>query len=175
MIGSIRVPFFQITALPIVYAAGTRHATSLRENKNPLLDLIGLHYMPYGLSSLQLPSGILFQLFPSSINYMFQYRRYNIRNTDQFRPDDFPKIMDELSEINNGIAGLPGVHKGDIIVSFLKDQSIKTDWLNANPALAGLITSRHFETTHLESLFESCRINNQFTEEMEVYIRKYMS
>ena len=106
---------------------------------------------------------------------MFQYRRYNIRNTDQFRPDDFPKVVSELSDINNGTSGLPVLHKGDMIISFLKDHSIKTDWLTANPALAGLITSRHFETTHLESLFESCAINNEFAEELEDYIRKNIS
>ncbi len=106
---------------------------------------------------------------------MFQYRKYNIRNTDQFRPDDYPKVLNELSDISNGITGLPGLHRGDIVISFLKERSIKNDWLVANPALAGLITSRHFETTHLESLFDSCSINTQFTNELEEYIRKNIS
>jgi hypothetical protein len=106
---------------------------------------------------------------------MFQYRRYNIRNTDQFRPDDYPKVVNELTDINNGIAGLPGQHKQDIIVSFLKGDSVKKDWLNTNPALAGLITSRHFDTTHLESLFASCSVNNQFSVELEEFIRKNIS
>jgi hypothetical protein len=103
---------------------------------------------------------------------MFQYRRYNIRNTDQFRPDDYPKVLNELTDINSAVSGLPGVHKGDIIVSFLKGDSVKKDWLNSNPALAGLITSRHFDTTHLESLFDCCKVNNQFSEELEDYVRK---
>ena|SRR5258705_2016596 len=106
---------------------------------------------------------------------MFQYRKYNIRNTDQFRPDDFPKVVNELSDINNGIAGLPGTHKGDMIISYLKKHALNADWLKANPALAGLITSRHFDTTHLESLFESCSVNSQFTHELEDYIRKNFS
>ena len=106
---------------------------------------------------------------------MFQYRKYNIRNTDQFRPDEFPKVLNELTEINNGTAGLPGLHKGDIIISFLKDRALKNDLLNTNPALAGLITSRHFETTHLESLFESCSVNHEFTRDLEEFIRKNIS
>jgi len=106
---------------------------------------------------------------------MFQYRRYNIRNTDQFRPDDYPKVLDELMNINNGIAGLPGSDKGDIIISYLKDHSIKGEFLNSHPGLAGLMTSRHFETTHLESLFDSCSVNSEFTEELEKFIRKNIS
>ena len=103
---------------------------------------------------------------------MFQYRKYNIRNTDQFRPDDYPKILNELSDISSGIAGLSGLHKEDIIVSFLKDHSLKNEWLTANPAVAGLITSKHFETTHLESLFDSCRVNIRFAEDLEDFVRK---
>jgi hypothetical protein len=106
---------------------------------------------------------------------MIKYRRYNIRNADQFRPDDFPKVMNELSNINNGTAGLPVLHKGDMIISFLKDRSINNDWTRANPALAGLITSRHFDTDHLESLFDSCSTNSQFSEALETYIRKNIS
>ena len=103
---------------------------------------------------------------------MFEYRKYNIRNTDQFRPDDFPKVLNELSDISNGIAGLSGLHKEDIVVSFLKDHSLKNEWLTANPAVAGLISSKHFETTHLESLFDCCRVNTRFAEELEDFVRK---
>ena len=106
---------------------------------------------------------------------MFQYRRYNIRNTDQFRPDDYPKVLNELTDINNGITGLPGSDKGDIVVSFLKGQSIVGDSLKTHPALTGLMTSGHFDTTHLKSLFDCCRINSQFTEELEAFIRKNIS
>ena len=103
---------------------------------------------------------------------MFQYSKYNIKEKDSFHPDDYPKVLSELADINRGIAGLPELHKGDIIISFLKDHSLKNIWLNANPALTELFSTRHFVTTHLESLFESCRINNRFTEEFEEYIRK---
>jgi len=102
---------------------------------------------------------------------MFQYSNYNIKETDSFHPDDYPKVVKELADINNAIAGLSELHKGDIIVSFLKDHSLKNIWLSANPALTELFTSRHFVTTHLESLFDSCRINNRFTEELEEYIQ----
>jgi len=106
---------------------------------------------------------------------MFQYRQYNIRTTDRFYPDDYPKVVSELSDINDGIAGLPGLHKEDIIISYLKDQSFKNTWLSANPALAELFTSGRLVTTNLKSLFESSRINDQFSEAFEEYIRKNLS
>ena len=130
--------------------------------------------MQHPSSFLQYPLACCFRLLSKTF-YMFQYRRYNIRNTDQFHPDDFPKVVNELSDINNGTAGLPAAHKGEMLISFLKDRSIKSDLLNENPALAGLITSRHFETTHLESLFDSCHVNNEFARELETYIRKNIS
>jgi hypothetical protein len=80
-----------------------------------------------------------------------------------------------LADINNGTAGVSGMYKGEIIISFLKDHSVKNDWVNANPVFAGLITSRHFDTVHLESLFESCRINSEFTTKLEEFIRKNIS
>ncbi|MFI5129365.1 MAG: hypothetical protein ACHQFX_05210 [Chitinophagales bacterium] len=106
---------------------------------------------------------------------MFQYRQYNIRNTDRFHADDYPKVVSELEDINNGIAGLPGTHKEDIIISYLKDLSIENTWLTANPSLAELFTSGRVVTTNLRSLFESCRINDQFSEAFEQYIRKNIS
>jgi hypothetical protein len=106
---------------------------------------------------------------------MFQYRQYNIRSTDRFHPDDFPKIESELSDINTGIAGLPGLHKNDIIISYLKDPSLTNARISANPALTELFTSGRLVTTNLKSLFESCRINSQFSEDFEEYIRKNLS
>ncbi len=103
---------------------------------------------------------------------MFQYRKYNIRITDQFRADDYPKMVNELSDLSNGIAGLPDLHKQDIIVSFLKNHIVTNEWVTANPELTGLISSKRFETTHLESLFDSSGVNTRFTEELEDFVRK---
>jgi hypothetical protein len=105
---------------------------------------------------------------------MFQYKKYNIKTTDRFNPDDFPKVVSELEDINNGIAGLPGLHKEDIIISWLKDHSSNT-WQSANPALTELFTSGHFVTTNLESLLECGQTNHQFSKDFEEYIRKNLS
>lgn len=106
---------------------------------------------------------------------MFPYKKYCIKTTDRFNPDDFPKVLNELADINTGTAGLPGIYKESIIISFLKDRSIQNDWLKANPVLTGLFNSGNFTTSHLESLFDSCKMNNRFLEDYEEYIRKNLS
>jgi len=106
---------------------------------------------------------------------MFQYKKYHIKNTDSFKPDDFPKVQDELDNIKNGLAKIPGIHSTDIIISFLKDPSFKKTLLGTNPALAGLFGSDSLVTTHLESLFDSCSTNNSFLSDYEEYVRKGIS
>jgi hypothetical protein len=106
---------------------------------------------------------------------MFKYKKYNIKNTDKFRPDDYPKVLNELEEITTRVAGLPGIHKGDIIISYLKDHSVKNDWMSANPALAALVTSSDLDTSNLKSLFECCQLNDPFAREFEEFIRKNVS
>ena len=106
---------------------------------------------------------------------MHRYRQYNIKNTDKFQPDDYPKVLTELEEINSEIAGLPAIHKGDIIISYLKDHSLNKTWLSANPAVTELLNSGRFVTANLKSLFECCQVNDQFSEAFEEYIRKNIS
>ena len=104
---------------------------------------------------------------------MYQYSKYNIKATDNFNPDDFPKVVDELIAINNKIAGQPGLYKEEIIISFLKNHSFQESWISANPGLTAQFSSGEFVITHLESLFESSKSNQQFAGEYEAYIRKY--
>ncbi len=106
---------------------------------------------------------------------MFQYKKYRITATDSFRPDDFPKVTDELAELNKGIAGISAAHKEEILLSFFKKHSLHSTWLKANPELTSLITSGAFATGHLESLFDSCQMNKRFQEEYENYIREKVS
>lgn len=106
---------------------------------------------------------------------MFQYKKYKINSTDSFQPGDFPKVTDELADLNKGIAGTPAACKEEILISFFKNHSLHDDWLKANPELTTLITSGTFATGHLESLFDSCQLNKQFQQEYENYIRENIS
>jgi hypothetical protein len=103
---------------------------------------------------------------------MLTYKKYNIKDADKFNPEDFPKVISELAEINEKTSGEPVDFKHDIIISYLRNHSLQQDWITANPGLSGLITGGFLVTSHLESLFESCIQNKLFLHDFENYIRK---
>jgi hypothetical protein len=95
-----------------------------------------------------------------------------IKDNEKFNPANYPKVFHELSVLNQGILHIAIYFKVEIIISYLKDHSLKTDWIEANPALARMITSGFLKTSHLESLFESCRNHKVFLKDFEDHIRK---
>ena len=101
---------------------------------------------------------------------MYQYTKYRINTTDNFNADDFPKVVTELTELNNALINLSGTHKKEIVVSFLKKHSLDSDWITANPELTGLISSGIFNTANMESLFESSQTNKEFQQQYENFI-----
>ncbi|MBK6935782.1 MAG: hypothetical protein IPH18_02030 [Chitinophagaceae bacterium] len=100
------------------------------------------------------------------------FTKYNINDTDIFNLSDFPKVEREMNNMLIRIANTPENNKAEIIISFLKDHSLKNEWFAVNPELARLISGRYFTTSHLECLFESCQKNKHFTREYEDCIRK---
>ena len=100
--------------------------------------------------------------------------RYIIKDNEQFNPENHPSAVYELSNLKQGISHTNIYYKVEIIVSFLKDHCLKTAWIEANPALAQMITSGFFKTSHLESLFESCRNNKAFCNDFEEYISRQL-
>jgi hypothetical protein len=99
----------------------------------------------------------------------------NIGEMEKFHPDNYPDMVTELSSILKGISHIPVYYKKDIVISYLKDNSIKTEWIAANPNLAALMTSGTFSTTHTETLFGWCRWNKAFRLELEQYIREKLN
>ena len=97
-----------------------------------------------------------------------------IKDNEKFSPANYPRAFHELSVLNQGISNVAMYYNVEIIVSFLKNHSLKTTWIEANPALARMITSGFFKTSHLESLFESCRNNKVFLKDFEGYISKQL-
>lgn len=97
-----------------------------------------------------------------------------IRDYEKFSPSNYPIALHELSVLNQAISHISIYYKVEIIVSYLKDHCLKTDWVNANAPLARMITSGFLKTSHLESLFESCRANKIFLKDFEDYISKQL-
>ena len=97
-----------------------------------------------------------------------------IKDYEKFSPANYPFAIHELSVLNQAISHISIYYKVEIIISYLKNHSLKTDWVEANAPLARMITSGFLKTSHLESLFESCRSNKVFLKDFEDYIGRLL-
>lgn len=100
--------------------------------------------------------------------------KYDIKDTDRFNAPLFPLVTTELSAIGERLSQIPCRNRGEIVISFLKDHSLKTTWLGESRTTTDLMTSRAFATIHIESMFESCKANSQFLRSFEEYIQKQL-
>ena len=99
------------------------------------------------------------------------YKKYLIRDTDHFDPYNFPKLTEDLDTINVAMVAKPAAFNTDMLLSFLKDNSIRTEWTNANPQLAEMISSKSLPVEDLGAMFECCSKNPSFRKQLEEYIR----
>lgn len=91
---------------------------------------------------------------------------------DIFNPEKTPEMVKELSALNEGTAHTPVYFKTEIIISYLKNHSLKNEWITANPKLADIMINGLFKTKHIESLFDYCRMNQSYRRSYENYIQQ---
>ena len=100
---------------------------------------------------------------------------YAKQSSKGFNSTDYPEMVDELARLAKRIRFMPGYDKVEATVSFLKDHSIKSEFVKSNPLLVSLIRSNSFQLLHIESLFELCRDNPSFLRDYEKYINQELS
>jgi hypothetical protein len=103
---------------------------------------------------------------------MKQYNKYLVRSTDQFDPVNFSSVIDEIQLINEETVSVPAFFKVEILMSFLKNHSLEDNWAKANPELTDLVTSGSLLKGNIASLFESCRSNPAFRQDLETYLKE---
>jgi hypothetical protein len=96
--------------------------------------------------------------------------QYNVGDTDVFDEKLYPEIVREVEELNQHLFNLGSDQKASIVISLVKDHSVKTVLLNTNRELVRMVQSSRVRTSHLESLFASCRRNHIFLHGLETYI-----
>lgn len=106
---------------------------------------------------------------------MIPYHQYSIKQTDLFDANDFPAIQLELADLKTASRDIVAGNKTDILLSFLKNHSIKTAWFDKNREFIALLTGGYFKTSHLEALFESGRSHPAFMAGFEEYFEKTLS
>jgi len=101
---------------------------------------------------------------------MTPIRRFLIKNTDKFDPGYFSSVNEEIISIKKQIELLPVLFRSEIIVSFLKNHSIRNDWKKANPDLVTLAASGTLFSGSIEALFSSCINNPGYHQDLENYL-----
>lgn len=103
------------------------------------------------------------------------YKKYLIAKTDNFEPDQFPNMVNELTSLKNNLTSSDIAYKEEILISYFRKRSLEQDWIMANPDLSSLISSGVFATSHLQALFECSEGNKEFQKEYEKYLRKNLA
>ena len=99
------------------------------------------------------------------------YKKYLIKENDQFKPDDFPMLSEDLGMINLAMASVPSAFNTEMLISFLREHSIQSEQAFANPKLAEMIRSTSLPIANLEALFDSSNHNPLFQQQLAEYIR----
>lgn len=89
---------------------------------------------------------------------------------DEFVPSEYPRVVSELTIMSTHFRTIQSERKSAMIISFLRYHSLKTTWLAEEPEITQLITSRMFDTSQTEALFNSCRSHPGFCRSFEEYI-----
>lgn len=99
------------------------------------------------------------------------YKKYLIGKADNFNPDFFSFVGEDLAIMNNQLENVAPDFKTEIIVTLLKKHVLQNDWIAANPELVQLVTSKSVYSVNIESLFESCQNNPAFRQQLETYLK----
>lgn len=99
------------------------------------------------------------------------YQKFLIRETDRFDPTHFPQLQASLEKIVEQLNREPAGPKAEMLLSFVKDHSINSQFVLNHPKLATLISTKELPVGVMEELFESSRNNPLFKQDLEAYIR----
>ena len=99
---------------------------------------------------------------------------YIVSETDVFDIQNFPAVHRELAIIRQHTVDMYSEHKAEIIISFLKNHMIKSEWVRDHPEIVAMITSGEADIKNLERLFSGCKENAPFVFDLQNYIGKML-
>ena len=106
---------------------------------------------------------------------MFNNQNKAVGQHDHFYPADYPKLEGSLSVIDDMSANLPRAHKAEMLISFVKDHSMRTLSMQENPQFAELVLSHSLPLKDLEELFARCKGQIVFSKELQTYIQSFFT
>jgi len=90
--------------------------------------------------------------------------------SDYFTADAYPEVMKEIRVMVHNVSKIDGTFKQEILLSYLRDHSVKVSWLVDNDPLVNMVTTGSLRSFHTEKLFETKRSNKSFLADLEGYI-----
>lgn len=110
-------------------------------------------------------------MFRSVSSELYNMGNVNVdMESDHFTAAGHPEAVREIRMMAHHVSKVNGSFKREMLISFLKDHSLKVAWLTDNDLLVQMITSGALEMYHTERLFESRRGNKVFLADLEGYI-----
>lgn len=106
---------------------------------------------------------------------MSMYQKFLIKETDRFDPSNFPQLDACLEKIVVQLNREPAGPKAEMLLSFVKNHSIRSQQVVDHPAVATLISTKSLPLGVMEDLFESSRSNPSFQKGMECHVRFYFT
>lgn len=98
-----------------------------------------------------------------------------IEESNYFSALEHPEAFGEIKVMAHQVADIPGNYKPEMLISFLRDHSLKTEWLDGNELLVRLITSGSMKAYQTERLFQQRRASKLFIADLETCIRGQLS
>src|SRR4051794_3068694 len=98
---------------------------------------------------------------------MLVHPKYEIKAGEQFNPHSCPMVTSQLIALQEELAEIPAENKVDIVVSYLKNHSLRKDWINSNPKLTDRMISGSLAVSQIEAYFDSCKGNTMFLNDFE--------
>jgi hypothetical protein len=80
-------------------------------------------------------------------------------------------VTSQVDALQKELAEFPQENKENIVVSYLKNHSINTDWISSNPKLTDKMTSGSLDVSQIEAYFDCCKGNTIFRNDFENFIR----
>ena len=103
------------------------------------------------------------------------YLKFQIGEADRFDAAHFPKLQTSLKNIVELLNNEMGGPLADMLLSFVKDHSMNSQFALNYPRLAMLISTKEWPIQVMEALFEDSRKNLSFRQDLEAYIRSGLS
>lgn len=106
---------------------------------------------------------------------MSMYHKFLIKETDRFDPANFPELKTCLEQIVLQLNREPAGPKAEMLLSFVKDHCINSQFVLNHPKPAALISTKSLPLGVVEDMFEASKGNPSFRNNMKTYVRSYFT